>query len=402
MAAPMKSTSVPGIYKRGSRYTFRYRKRGRQHWMTAGSLSEARRLKRQVEADVDRGEHRDQSAVTFGDHAREWIKTYAGRTNRGFRESTRATYRRALESYAIPYFDVERGLRLSEIEPRDVKAFIRWVAAKPNPNYKRKPGAKTERRLLSKRAVASIYAPVRALFGDAVEDGLLRSNPAYGVRVSVTQENPDAKLARALTVAELRVFLSTVDLEWRLFFEFLTQTGLRWGEATELRWSDIRFGAHPVVRVTRQWNRKRVDAPKSRYGVRDVPLSPSMAKALWTRQSASDALIFSTPTGDRLNASNVRQRVLIEAAEAAGVPWLTFHSFRHTCASLLFANGKNAKQVQMWLGHHDPAFTLARYVHLLDDGLGSADFFDGHLIRLPLSVSPHRESPPQPVANASL
>jgi hypothetical protein len=44
--------------------------------------------------------------------------------------------------------------------------------------------------------------------------------------------------------------------------------------------------------------------------------------------------------------------------------------------SLLFAAGKNVKQVQEWLGHADPGFTLRTYVHLLDEGLGDADFMD--------------------------
>jgi hypothetical protein len=43
---------------------------------------------------------------------------------------------------------------------------------------------------------------------------------------------------------------------------------------------------------------------------------------------------------------------------------------------VLFAAGKPPKQVQVWLGHKDPAFTLRVYVHLLDDGLGDADFLD--------------------------
>jgi hypothetical protein len=46
------------------------------------------------------------------------------------------------------------------------------------------------------------------------------------------------------------------------------------------------------------------------------------------------------------------------------------------CASLLFGGGKNIKQVQEWLGHADPSFTLRTYVHLLDEGLGDADFLD--------------------------
>ena len=48
-----------------------------------------------------------------------------------------------------------------------------------------------------------------------------------------------------------------------------------------------------------------------------------------------------------------------------------FHTFRHTVASRLFAEGRNVVQVQRWLGHHSPSFTLDTYVHLLDDELGT-------------------------------
>ena len=43
---------------------------------------------------------------------------------------------------------------------------------------------------------------------------------------------------------------------------------------------------------------------------------------------------------------------------------------------MLFRSGLNAKQVQMWLGHHSPAFTLATYVHVLPDDLPDAGFLD--------------------------
>jgi integrase len=51
---------------------------------------------------------------------------------------------------------------------------------------------------------------------------------------------------------------------------------------------------------------------------------------------------------------------------------VTFHAFRHTCASMLFGSEKNIAQVPKWLGHADPAITLRTYVHLLDAGLGDA------------------------------
>jgi integrase len=58
------------------------------------------------------------------------------------------------------------------------------------------------------------------------------------------------------------------------------------------------------------------------------------------------------------------------------VAWVSFHTFRHTCASLLFEEGRNVKQVAEWLGHADPSFTLRTYVHLMDAGVGDADFLD--------------------------
>jgi integrase len=63
-------------------------------------------------------------------------------------------------------------------------------------------------------------------------------------------------------------------------------------------------------------------------------------------------------------------RVLRPACAEAGVEWAGFHTFRHTIASRMFASGRNAVQVQHWLGHHSAAFTLATYVHLLEDDLG--------------------------------
>jgi integrase len=63
------------------------------------------------------------------------------------------------------------------------------------------------------------------------------------------------------------------------------------------------------------------------------------------------------------------QRVLKPAGRRAGVPWVGFHTFRHTCATMLFRSGANAVAVQKHMGHHSPAFTLSTYVHFLDDDL---------------------------------
>lgn len=103
MAKPATTkTSVPGVYRRGERYLYAYRADGRQRWGSAATLDQARRGKRQAEADADRGELFELSRVGFGDYAREWVIVYQGRTSNGFRESTRRAYRQMLEARSSP------------------------------------------------------------------------------------------------------------------------------------------------------------------------------------------------------------------------------------------------------------------------------------------------------------
>jgi hypothetical protein len=170
MATPrMTKTDVPGVFRRGDKYAYTYRKRGKQRWGTARTKAEARRLKRNAETDVERGQHRDASREAFGTYARQWIEHYNGRTSKGIRASTRTWYRQMLEARLIPYFHNERGLRLAEIEPRDVNALITWLAKQPNPHH--------PERAVGPSTIGYHVAVIRALFADAVEEGVLRYSP---------------------------------------------------------------------------------------------------------------------------------------------------------------------------------------------------------------------------------
>lgn len=109
---------------------------------------------------------------------------------------------------------------------------------------------------------------------------------------------------------------------------------------------------------------------KSRYSKRDVPVSRALADRLSARGAAHDELVFRSTAGSILDPDNLATRVLAPACAAAEVEWAGFHTFRHTVASRLFAEGRNVVQVQRWLGHHSASFTLDTYVHLLDNHLG--------------------------------
>jgi integrase len=115
-------------------------------------------------------------------------------------------------------------------------------------------------------------------------------------------------------------------------------------------------------------------APKSRYGIRAVPLSLGLAaelRRLRPPDAGEDGLVFQAANGAPLNPGNLRSRVLAPAAQRAGVRGVSVHTLRHTCAALLVAAGASPLRLQRWMGHHSPAYTLEAYGHLIDGELGS-------------------------------
>lgn len=360
MAARMEKTKTPGVYRRGGRYVVVWQHKGRQRKESFRNLAEAR------EAQGKRrqhGEKRPPTRQTFEEYAGEWLGTYTGRTNRGRPGSlTSADYRRSVER-AVKFFGSRR--RLADVEPPDVRAYVRELEGEG----------------MAPSSVRKRLAPLKAMFATAVEDGALPRDPTRAVRVSGRRSDGEVEEqhAHAMTRERLAHFLSAVPEEWRLFFELLAHSGLRISEQIGLDCGDVLFGDRPRLRVERQHCKGETRGLKYESR-REVPLSPGMARRLWVHTEGgkrqNDAPLFPNTRGGRLSESNLRYRVLDRARQRVDLPWVTFHTFRHTCASLLFEAGKDVKQVSEWLGHADAAFTLRTYVHLMDAGLGEAEFLD--------------------------
>ncbi len=393
----MVKTRHSGIYKRGDRYVIRYRANGTQHAESARTLDEALQIKRAREAARDRGEldQVKQARVPFREYALEWVDRYQGAGRRGFTDDTRAEYRRDLERYALPRLGDKR---LASIAPRDVSEWIAWLCDEREQGRRRaaecrakasgagkEPKSSSEPLRLSDATVRRITVPVRACLATARREGLIRSNACDSVPLPHRPQIEEADVtekAKAMTREQLAMFLRVVPNEWRLLFQVLGATGLRWSELAALRWCDLKLeGSEPQVRVRRALAKTqpkgvppRFKPPKSRHGQRSIPLDAALCRELRQRRAsdcgADEDLVFPARNGSPLRQENVRRRVLHVAAGEAAVPWIGFHTFRHTCASMLFAGGRNVKQVQRWLGHHSPGFTLDTYVHLLDDGVG--------------------------------
>ncbi len=365
MAARREKTRTPGIYRRGDRYTFSYKVDGRQHWESARTLDEARRSKAARTADIARGEFEERSRLTLHEYAKEWVERHQGRGRRGFREHTREEYRRQLEQYVFRFFP--GGVRLTDVSPSKVAEFVAWLCDPVK-----------QGRALSDGTIRNIIKPLRGCLATAVREGLIRSNPARDVDLPhrPTAEDSEDDEIRTMSREELATFLECCPERWRVFFWFLAATGLRISETVALQWRHLELdGPSPHVKVRRALVKGRMGPPKTRYGRREVPLDHVLASALRDRRRTTEwpdaeNPVFPASNGAYLDAENVRRRVLKPIREQACLPWLGFHAFRHTCATMLFAQGRNAVQVQRWLGHHSAAFTLARYVHLLDGNLG--------------------------------
>jgi len=284
----------------------------------------------------------------------------------------------------------------------DIKAFCAHVAAR-GPTCRSCRGKQAARAAckacggtgrregrVSGNTVRLALAPVKVLFATAFEDGVIRVNPAAGVRVLTPRlavdvaelDDEDEGPVKAMSEPELvKLFAAIAAKEtwrrWELFFRCLLELGLRIGEASELRWRDVDLGAG-TVRIRRGFYRGRVGPPKTKFGRRTLRLTPATQALLWQLRKETRALdrdlVFTGLRGGRIDASNLMRDVLKPAAKKAGVgEWVGFHTFRHTCATLLFTKAKwNPKQVQLWLGHHSAAFTVDRYVHLLPADLPPA------------------------------
>ncbi len=81
-----------------------------------------------------------------------------------------------------------------------------------------------------------------------------------------------------------------------------------------------------------------------------------------------DSLVFSSRNGTPLNADNIRKRELAAAARQLGLARLGWHTFRHTHASLLHANGVPLKTISDILGHTTMRMVDRVYVHSMPWG----------------------------------
>lgn len=224
----------------------------------------------------------------------------------------------------------------------------------------------------SSRTVRFAREALRLACQQAVDDGLLRENPAAGIRLPRERKAP----ARALGPADVRSLL-TIDDRWRPLWLTALCTGMRLGELLGLPWSAVDWDGCAIqvcqvlaIGADGQYHLR--DYPKRQASIRriDVP-SELLATLRVVEQGQTDAqrtlgLVFSARNGTPWRQSNV-VRAFKLACGAAGVVLRRregLHLLRHTYASTLLAAGRPIPEVAYLLGH-SPATLMAIYAHFL-------------------------------------
>lgn len=253
------------------------------------------------------------------------------------------------------------------MKPKDIEQYLAFIQTDYCGRYGKPLTPKTARHH---------YSTLNLIFKYAVERGLISVNPMERVRPPKRERKP----VDALNQEEAKEFLDAVNaspLETRCLLLVLLTTGIRRGECAGLRWGDIKDNAKTIsvkrsVSYTAQTGLV-VNSPKTTNSIRTIPLIPSVYDTLLVLRTYTqakhphddlrNAYIF--PSKDDLFTPRTPDsitRLLKRFMARHELPNLSPHDLRHSCATLLLANGADIKSVQNILGHADASTTLNFYV----------------------------------------
>lgn len=312
---------------------------------------------RKAIADNENGIEVAPARQTVGAFLQRWLDEIAAPR---LRPRTLEGYRHHVQRHLVPHLG---HLRLQQLGPSHVQALINQLV---------KDG-------LSPRTIRYVRSVLRAALNQALKWNLVSRNAASLVDLPRARQHEfkvlDPGQAKALLLASKESRLEGL-------LSVALAVGLRIGEAMALQWDDVDWDTK-TVRIRRALQRSGGKTtfvlPKSERSRRVVTL-PDFAIDALRRHRATQGkerllagagwedlgLVFSTPIGTPLDYSNLR-REFRRLLTMAALPPMRIHDLRHTCATLLLAQGVNPRVVMETLGHSQIGLTLGTYSHVLPE-----------------------------------
>ena len=309
--------------------------------------------------------------ILFADYMEKWLDIIKS----SVAVPTYASYSTTVKKIVAPYFR-EKEVTLKNLTAKDIQEF-----------YLR------ELERVSASSVIHYHANIHKALKYAVKIDLIDVNPAD----KVERPKKDRYVGSFYDADEVNALFEVAKgtkLEMPILFGAFY--GLRRSEAIGLKWDAIDFEQntltirHTVTSCDLDGKRILVaaDTTKTKSSMRTLPLVPFMRErllALKEEQKENRRLcgrsyikdyvdyVCVNEIGDLIKPHYVTT-AFPDLLKANGMRHIRYHDLRHSCASLLLANGVPMKQIQEWLGHSDFSTTANIYAHLdYSSKLTSAD-----------------------------
>lgn len=221
-----------------------------------------------------------------------------------------------------------------------------------------------------KTTTLDFHHHLKASLFDAVDDGLLKSDPTR--RAIIKGCSPSEKKIKYLNLFDLQKLLRSLDLDselnWDWFFLLIAKTGLRFAEALALTKEDFNFEKQRII-INKSWNYKEkighFQPTKNESSNRTVMVDWQLMQQFQSliRSKEDDQLIF-FDKNRRVYNSTLNQK-LAAYCEKLDIPIISIHGLRHTHASLLLYEGVSIASVAKRLGHSNTTTTQETYIHII-------------------------------------
>lgn len=336
---------------------------------------EAQLAAAEIMKEVNEGTYINESDITFKNFAYHWLDLYfaSGRV----KEST-IRVRKIEIKQLMYYFEY---LKLKDITPKMYQDALIDM---------RKRGYATN-------TISGAHRSGRMIFSKAHELGLIRKNPTESAVLPLTQKTIEdieleKQIPKHLEREELFTFLETaktkgLSLDYPIFLT-LAYTGMRVGELSALKWSDIDF-KEKTISITKTYyspdNNSReykLLTPKTKSSVRVIDIDETVLEELkklraiqnelkmkYRRTYHDEDFVFAKIDNKELLGypecpKKIRRRFKRILKLSNLDSSLSSHSLRHTHTSLLSEAGVNLEEIMERLGHRDDNTTRNIYLHI--------------------------------------
>lgn len=257
--------------------------------------------------------------------------------------------KQAFNSRIIPLLG---NYKLYEITPTVINAVVNEYRNAINERTKKPLALSTINKLLSH---------ISSIMSYAVRMELIEYNPCEKVKLNIKRD--DRKKLQFYNIEQAHILIKALDkekIEVQIALKLALYCGMRKSEIYGLQWNDVNFKEHTIHIQRTRVKLKGTDyigTTKTIDSNRVLTLPDDIYNLLKSNKK-NDGYIIQVVDNSLIDKLHRIQK-------ENDLPQIKLHDLRHTCGTLLLANGIDVKTVSEFLGHTNLA-TTSIYVHAID------------------------------------